>query len=336
MTAGGEDGVEDDDPWAADRKRVSMCISCTPLESTYENVEAAVLAVTWPERHLRWHASRRVVVDTSNASWVAEFTASLLAHGGDESTLCARIASLTEEGLVADVELVVSAPCHIPFISLTPEQVTVDFDRMTTTATGEPAKDFFLRCGVVTSQNALLDENLIAALRACSERRIAEVEGAIAAHYPGIHLGSDRFAFLEMGSRGAHRFDLLFDDADPDDALLFHVAKTAPWVTLMNHILPPPQSLTFAPTTPSLTSSVSREETQPEVGWRCAVSVVYSRPGAGEQEWHADGKHLGPEADFSGNGAAAPYAVCVFVPLVDLNHILGFTQMWMGSHVTGT
>lgn len=45
----------------------------------------------------------------------------------------------------------------------------------------------------------------------------------------------------------------------------------------------------------------------------------------GVQEWHSDGP---PAAD-----AARPYAVCVFVPLLDLTADTGCTQFWPGSHM---
>jgi len=31
-------------------------------------------------------------------------------------------------------------------------------------------------------------------------------------------------------------------------------------------------------------------------------------------------------------GQASPYAMCAFVPLIDLNPEVGFTQFWLGSH----
>ena len=39
---------------------------------------------------------------------------------------------------------------------------------------------------------------------------------------------------------------------------------------------------------------------------------------AADQDWHCDGRHLAgaPQAGFDGAGAAPPYAVCVFCPLV--------------------
>lgn len=33
------------------------------------------------------------------------------------------------------------------------------------------------------------------------------------------------------------------------------------------------------------------------------------------------------------SGVAAPYAMCVFVPLMDLSEEVGFTQFWPGTHL---
>ncbi len=69
--------------------------------------------------------------------------------------------------------------------------------------------------------------------------------------------------------------------------------------------------------------------------WNVNVSVVYSKPGAKNQEWHADGRHLDAECDpRTGLGHAPPYGVCVFMPLIDLNETTGFTQFFMRSHKT--
>jgi hypothetical protein len=48
-----------DDPWAADRTRVAVCVSVTPLHGVdFGTLEAAVLGVEWGERKLKWHDSR--------------------------------------------------------------------------------------------------------------------------------------------------------------------------------------------------------------------------------------------------------------------------------------
>ena len=54
--------------------------------------------------------------------------------------------------------------------------------------------------------------------------------------------------------------------------------------------------------------------------WNECGTVVWTTP-----EWHADGPPCAP-------GGSA-YAVCVFVPLLDLDEKTGCTQFWPGSHV---
>ena len=77
--------------------------------------------------------------------------------------------------------------------------------------------------------------------------------------------------------------------------------------------------------------------------WEMDLSVVYSKPGANHQGWHADGGHTEGASDagwedgdevseHSSSPLAAPYAICLFVPLINLNHTVGFTQFWPGSH----
>lgn len=71
---------------------------------------------------------------------------------------------------------------------------------------------------------------------------------------------------------------------------------------------------------------------------RVQVSAVYSRPGAPDQDWHSDGGHLDRDGGW-GSGEpgddltpSPPYAVCVFVPLVDLTPETGYTSFWPRSH----
>jgi hypothetical protein len=166
-----------------------------------------------------------------------------------------------------------------------------------------------------------------------------------------------------MGSRGGNRFDLLFpkprvenfeterfegtrgidatagstatEDAsrESEDATFIHdLAFRAPWVkTLVEPLFsgeaPPRRDPPSA--APGNASASARRK-----GYWCDVSVVYSKPGALNQDWHCDGRHLAgaQKADFDGSGVSRPYAVCVFVPLVDLSPEVGFTQFWAGSH----
>jgi hypothetical protein len=59
---------------------------------------------------------------------------------------------------------------------------------------------------------------------------------------------------------------------------------------------------------------------------------VLSLPGTGVQYWHSDGVHNGASANFGSDNAAPTHALCVFVPLIDLDMSTGFTEFWAGSH----
>jgi ectoine hydroxylase-related dioxygenase (phytanoyl-CoA dioxygenase family) len=67
---------------------------------------------------------------------------------------------------------------------------------------------------------------------------------------------------------------------------------------------------------------------------KCLMSVVYSLPRAPNQSWHADGGHIRPPADIHNRNPAPAYAICVFVPLINLTQSVGFTQFWPGSHLS--
>jgi hypothetical protein len=213
----------------------------------------------------------------------------------------------------------------------------------------------------------LLDEGLaiapscvppedLARLRAAAERRIRRAERAAATRHPQLALGVDVVHFAELSSRGGERFDLLFpkpgsederrNDPDGDAAWVRAFAERAPWVaTLVEPLLGAgePGEAEEAPTERGggarrrarVEKSAGREDENHTPPWWCDASVVYSRPGAPDQDWHCDGRHLAgaPRAGFDGVGAAPPYALCVFVPLIDLTRETGCTRFWVGSHV---
>lgn len=140
---------------------------------------------------------------------------------------------------------------------------------------------------------------------------IKELEGSFAIHHAHIHYGQDDFVFQEVASRGGERYDALLDlENDGRWAPLQHLAKeTAPWLPFIAALF--------------------------QDDWKVTSSLIYSRPGANNQQWHCDGGHLGAaEAGFDGNGHAPPYAVCVFMPLIDLSSQVGFTQFFVKSHKT--
>ena len=147
---------------------------------------------------------------------------------------------------------------------------------------------------------------------------ITKAEEAIATNHPNIQVGEDAFWFREIASRSKHRFDLLIEN----DTDLYQLV----W----NQVLGNDSEV------PSLLQTLFHDD---HTEWEMDLSVVYSKPGANHQGWHADGGHIEGDSDTSWDESisnptklAAPYAICLFVPLVDLDHTLGFTQFWPGTH----
>ena len=328
--------------WASDRSRVAVCARVAPLPGvSYDRLREEVFArVEWGDRDLRFHDARRAADAEADAGWVMECTLSCLAHG-DEAQVAYRIEGLAAE-FVEEADVLVSAPCHIPLLRVTAADLAFDARTGEALAPGRfgsgsaarvaTAADLIRAAGLAVAAEALDARAVERALLAVN-RRIAKAERALRETRPSVNVGADVFAFREMGSRGGERFDLLFpkgrdpadrtDDADREDededaAFVRELAMTAPWTrTLVEPLL-----------------GSNDAGSGGGASWRCDVSVVYSRPGAANQDWHCDGRHLAgaARADFNGDGLAPPYAICVFCPLVDLNADVGFTQFWAGSH----
>eukprot|EP01126_Amoeba_proteus_P024594 TRINITY_DN2473_c0_g1_i15.p1 TRINITY_DN2473_c0_g1~~TRINITY_DN2473_c0_g1_i15.p1 ORF type:complete len:189 (-),score=7.07 TRINITY_DN2473_c0_g1_i15:85-651(-) len=113
--------------------------------------------------------------------------------------------------------------------------------------------------------------------------------------------------FSEISYRGKQRFDLLLDRNDQNSSFVYDFAMNSHWMSFIRNV----------------------------IGYddlNIQISVVYSRPGAEEQLWHSDGPHIGSVSNWTGLGFSRPYALCVFVPLIDLDREVGFTQFWPGTH----
>lgn len=232
-------------------------------------------------------------------------TRRLEAFGGDEETS----EEARERGMarVVDVSTIVTAPGYVPIGSFeSVNSTSLDFCRMLSAREAAAAFD---DTGLATCLKSV-DPERVREMKRAVEDFICRIERRFAEAHPSIAYGSDRFAFKEIGSRGGERFDALVNLELEEWASLRALArKDAPWLTLVNEVL---------------TKS-----------WNVHVSVVYSRPGAKNQEWHADGRHLDAECDpRTGTGQAPPYGVCVFMPLIDLDERTGFTQFFMRSHKT--
>ena len=117
--------------------------------------------------------------------------------------------------------------------------------------------------------------------------------------------------FREVMRRAAGRYDASLPDDSPAAAFADPArGGTAPWLGAVSALLGPGAGLR-------------------------ARGCVYSEPGAPAQPWHADQRHPRAKSDaFGGDGdwPDAPDAVCVFLPLVDLDEATGYTTFWPGSH----
>ena len=164
-------------------------------------------------------------------------------------------------------------------------------------------------------QTALIDASEVRQLRICINEEIATIEKLIQLHRPDITIGKDIMSFAEIASRGNERFDLLIRPRSKAYDFVEH--------TILGRI---------APTIERILDGRVNEDVDFD------ISVVYSKPGAPHQGWHADGDHqrgandAGWEADGWKNRLAEPYAMCLFIPLIDLNDDTGYTQFWPASH----
>eukprot|EP00040_Diaphanoeca_grandis_P029935 m.176191 g.176191 ORF g.176191 m.176191 type:complete len:458 (+) comp31842_c8_seq1:240-1613(+) len=195
---------------------------------------------------------------------------------------------------VQDVEVIVQAPCPIPLEKYSLEELLVPSTESVQTET-------FLDSGMFIFKQAIAKPH-ITDLKQTIHDRIALVETTIARDHPSIVFGESLFAFAEVGSRGNQRFDIRLDgcvDARDIDG-------------------------EFRPL-------VSRLLGCPSEKLNCQLSVVFSRGGAPHQDWHSDGAHVHGDAGW-GSTPSQAYALCVFVPLIDLNRNVGFTQFWPASH----
>mmetsp|Transcript_37725 Transcript_37725/g.82835 ORF Transcript_37725/g.82835 Transcript_37725/m.82835 type:complete len:364 (+) Transcript_37725:120-1211(+) len=167
--------------------------------------------------------------------------------------------------------------------------------------------------GVLT-QSSVLNTAQINELRMLVDDAIFEAEASLAANRPDISVGTDVFCFKEIASRSTERFDLRLLNSAAGEFVERHVMSQPEVAALLQQTLGSLCELNFD------------------------ISVVYSRPGADHQGWHADGGHqkgakdAGWDRDGWEDDLADAYAICLFIPLIDLNNEVGYTQLWPGSH----
>ena len=253
--------------------------------------------------------------DDDNDDGTSTSTTTLLATAWttlDANVVVAHVQTLLEQ--VATVELWASAPAPLP---LRPAQgYNVHCNNLLDSATLRTLQQW----GLVIQQQQLLTANQVNELRAMTDDAIATVETKLRTHRPHLNIGQDTLLFDNIASRNLQRFDLRLNEVEEIRQFVqTHIVDQPAVTAFVDAVLGPP----------------------------CAVfdvSVVYSRPGACAQNWHADGDHVKGATDAGwrdndddNNGwqtttLARPYALCLFVPLIDLNDTVGYTQFWPGSH----
>ena len=202
----------------------------------------------------------------------------------------------------------------------------------------EKARQAMQEYGLIV-QPQIMSIELVTAFRQVVEEAIANVETKLAQYRPSLRIGEDAFQFREIASRNKHRFDLRLD------VITDGTKSTPPAISLVHRLLKESPFLqAFLCTTMGLDGcDASLEQTDNLLlsdSLDFDVSVVYSRPGASAQGWHADGQHLSGASEAGWNSIndgnkqlALPYAICLFVPLIDLvDKKVGYTQFWPGSH----
>jgi len=207
------------------------------------------------------------------------------------------------------VELWASAPAPLP---LRPPSTGYDMlGNITDELWDEKAPQLMREYGLVQQTN-ILNEGEVAELRQMVDGAIANVEALLAKHRPEINVGKDPFIFKEIASRNLERFDLRIPGAT--EYVKRCILVNAKVQSLLRQSLGEPEEVDFD------------------------VGVVYSRPGAINQRWHADGNHQkgAKDAGVEDRGwehtLADAYALCLFIPLIDLDREVGYTQFWPGSH----
>ena len=210
------------------------------------------------------------------------------------------------------VEMWASAPVPLP---MRPASTGYEMlSKMSGEQWEEEAPQLMRQYGIV-QQEDILNSQEVAELRQMIDAAIANVEALLAKHRPEINVGEDSFIFKEIASRNLERFDLRIDTIPGATEYVERcILDNGKVQSLLMQSLGDLDEIDFD------------------------ISVVYSRPGAINQRWHADGSHQKSAKDAGVDDLgwkhtlANAYALCLFIPLIDLDHEVGYTQFWPGSH----
>jgi ectoine hydroxylase-related dioxygenase (phytanoyl-CoA dioxygenase family) len=251
----------------------------------------------------QWKVHRCRTVDASTV----DISISLrCCYGEDEYIFTFLQDALADHYRNMEMEVLVESPGYLPLMDKKYTQEDLLFDLNDKESNQKRFDDLgLLVC------HTRVDEHSLDCIRDTAYRFIQQVEDHFEHNHPDIDYQNGDFLFQEIGSRSGLRYDVRIDmNGDAQWSALRQVAiETAPWLDLVQDIFG-------------------------EGNWKVEANVIYSKPGAQNQGWHCDGGHLEAEADENGHGHAPPYALCVFLPLIDLNPHVGFTQFFLGSHKT--
>ena len=257
-------------------------------------------------------------VNGSQVNWVS----SSMAHekDGTPSLLLACVTDASDQAVIEAVsnslpdyacEVWGSAPAILPLKPFEGYDRHIFYDNATTF---EEWTTITIKQWGMFVQKDLLAADEVTRLRQTILDEIGHAEELIKVHHPNIRVGKDMMSFREIASRGNERFDLMISSTS---------AVTEFVSTVIN---------------PRISYVISQIVGQIDVEVDCDISVVYSKPGAPNQGWHADGDHqkgasdAGLDRDGWKSSLSDPYAICLFIPLIDLNDETGYTQFWPASH----
>lgn len=314
-----------------------------------EEEEEEVFELKWKRRQLKAH-EWRIVRDERGARLEEEenkdkdkmeiktyfdILVSFLATSGDESLLLRKMWKRVRgnenvlefvRGMkikAKDADVLMSAPCRFPFLKDDDDDDDGEcgFDRYSydrCRINDESLRENFQTNGYLIAANrseSRVSKTLVDSFRTKTNERIEAILNAMRKNHSHVNVGTDVFAYKEIGSRGKYRFDALFDKEKEEEDALFRFAKSeAPWVHPVKEIL--------------------RDDEDIDIN----ISIVWTEPNCLDQEWHCDGAHRGDQETYDEQtGAlvkahAEPYAVCVFMTLVNLDDTVGYTEFWPTSH----
>lgn len=289
---------ETDDPFVYSHSSIILTLApdSASIRDQLERIDGLVRSVANKSLCLSWSTSKFLLRRPSSmviaCKWMKRDEGT-----GEADIIQSIIASLN--GISASVSIPATLHCPIPM--RTHQNGDTEFDVRSQDILSETARSCFLDNGLIVLRDAI-DSSRCDALYESVLQRIAAVECAMRSR--GVEVETEPRNFAEIGFRGLYRHDLLIKLED--DALISSLALDGPWIPFIASLLDQ---------------------------WEVEVSVVYSRNGAEDQYWHSDGAHLNNNQCANPFNQFSPlYALCVFMPLINLNREVGFTQFWPGSH----